>query len=282
MLNIEIPSAEVLKTLFSYAFVLRAVAVGILTSLCAALIGVGLVLKRYSMIGDGLSHVGFGALTVAAAAGLAPMRVAVPVILAAAVLLLKISENGKIKGDSAVALISVGALSIGVIAVSFSTGMNADVSGYLFGSILTLTHEDLILSVLVSAAVLTAYVLFYNKIFAVTFDPAFSKASGLRTDAYNMLISVLTALVVTVGMRMMGAMLISGLMIFPPLTAMRVFKSFRAAVIASAVISAVCFIAGFFVSVILSTPASATVVAVNIIAFIIFWTIGGIRERVRS
>jgi zinc transport system permease protein len=261
---------SLLKALLSYSFIWRAVAVGILTSLCAALLGVGLVLRRYSMIGDGLSHVGFGTITIALAAGLAPLQTAIPVVLIAAFLLLRISESGKIKGDSAIAVISVSALSLGLIVVSLSSGMNAEISGYLFGSILTLTKSDLILSISISTVVIVLYVLFYNKIFAVTFDGAFAKASGLKTEAYNLLISLLTALVIVVGMKMTGAMLISGLLIFPPLTAMRAFKSFKKVVIAAAVISVSCFLLGLCASFIFSTPTGASVIVANLIVFCIF------------
>ncbi|MDR2047415.1 MAG: metal ABC transporter permease [Clostridiales bacterium] len=252
----------------------RALVSGLLISLCAALLGVSLVLKRYSMIGDGLSHVGFGTLAVALSFGLAPLEIAVPVVLAAAFLLLRISENSKIKGDAAIALISSSALAIGVIVVSQTRGINADVYGYMFGSILTLTHEDFVVSAGVSAFVLIFYTLFYNSIFAVTFDRSFAKASGTRADAHNMLIALLTALVIVVGMRMMGAMLISSLIIFPALTSMRIFKSFKSVVISSAVVSAVCFLAGILFSFFLSTPAGASIVVVNLIMLCLFAAVG--------
>jgi zinc transport system permease protein len=261
---------ELLGQLFSYTFILRALAVGILVSLCAALLGVSLVLKRYSMIGDGLSHVGFGALATAMALNLAPLEVAIPVVTAAAFGLLRLSENSRIKGDAAIALISSSALALGVIVISLTTGMNTDVCNYLFGSILAMSVSDVYLSVAVSVAVLVLYLLFYNKIFAVTFDESFARATGTKAKRYNTLIAVLTALTIVVGMRMMGATLISSLVIFPAITAMRVCKSFRSVVLVSAALSAVCFFIGIFLSFAYSIPAGAGIVAVNLAAFCLF------------
>jgi zinc transport system permease protein len=270
---------ETLAELFSYGFVVRAVVAGVLISLCAALLGVSLVLKRFSMIGDGLSHVGFGALAVALSLNWAPLAVALPVVLAAAFLLLRIGEGGGMRGDAAIALLSSGALAVGVIVISQTTGMNADVYNYMFGSILTLTDADLFLSAGICLAALILYVLFYNRLFAVTFDPEFAKAGGMRTGAYNMLLAGLTALVVTAGMRMAGAMLMSSLIIFPALTAMRLFKSFRRVVIASAVTSAVCFLTGIIASFLFDTPAGASVVAVNLTVFAAVFCIGRLRGK---
>ena len=220
-----------LAEMLSYPFMVRALTVGILLSLCAALLGVSLVLKRYSMIGDGLSHVGFGALAVASALHLAPLAVAIPVVIAAAFVLLLLNESGKIKGDAAVAVFSTGALAIGVMVVSLSTGMNSDLNSYLFGSILAMSKEDVALSASLSVAVLILYAFFYEKLFAVTFDESFARATGIRVGLYNALLAVLTAVVVVLGMRMMGALLISSLIVFPALTAMRLFKSFRGVVV---------------------------------------------------
>ena len=200
--------ADLLRELFSYTFIVRAVIVGTLVSLCAALLGVTLVLKRYSMIGDGLSHVGFGALAVAMGLNMAPLQVAIPIVTVTAFLLLRLSENSKIKGDSAIALISSSSLAIGVIVISMTTGMNIDVCNYMFGSILTMSKNDVPLSIAVAGVVLVLYVLFYNRIFAVTFDESFAKATGTKVERFNSLIAVLTALTIVVGMRMMGAMLI--------------------------------------------------------------------------
>ena len=260
---------EIIRML-SYEFMQRAFVVGILVSLCAALLGVSLVLKRYSMIGDGLSHVGFGALAVASALGLAPLAVAVPAVIAAAVLLLRLRQNAKIKGDAAIAMISASALAIGVISVSVTTGMNTEVSSYMFGSILSLSRGDAVLSVVLSGAVLTLFVLFYPRIFAVTFDEDFARATGTRAELFNTLIAVLTAVTVVLGMRMMGALLISSLIIFPALTSMRLCRSFKAVVVFSAVISVVCFVLGMAASYAFELPSGASVVIVNIAAFLLF------------
>jgi len=261
---------NILSEMLSYTFLVRAVVVGLLVSLCASLLGVSLVLKRYSMIGDGLSHVGFGALAIATAMNLAPLTVSIPVVVLAAFLLLRISENSKIKGDAAIALISTSALAIGVIVISVTTGMNTDVCNYMFGSILAMSHADVQLSVALSAVVILLFVLFYNKIFAVTFDETFSRAVGTRAGVYNMLLAILTAITIVLGMRMMGAMLISALIIFPALTSMRICKRFKTVVICSAVVSVTCFFIGVVLSYWYSLPTGASVVAVNIIAFLLF------------
>ena len=260
---------EMIAAFFSYTFLLRALTVGILVSLCAALLGASLVLKNYAMIGDGLSHVGFGALAAATALGWAPLAVAVPVVVAAAFLLLRLREASGIRGDSAVALVSVASLALGVMITSMS-GSNTDLSGYLFGSILALGRGDVILSVVLSAVVIILYVLFYNKIFAVTFDENFMRATGTRTGVYNSLLAALTAVTVVLGMRLTGALLIGGLIIFPALSAMSVCKKFRSVVTLSAVVSVICYIAGLALSFTLDTPAGASVVAVNVIVFAVF------------
>ena len=249
--------------MLSYHFMQRALIVGVLVSLCAALLGVSLVLKRYSMIGDGLSHVGFGALAIASALHLAPLAVAVPVVVVTAVLLLRLSERSRVRGDAVIALISSSALAIGVICVSLTTGMNTEVSSYMFGSILSLSRSDAVLSVILSLAVLALFVLFYPRLFAVTFDESFSKATGTRTELYNTLLAVLTAVTVVLGMRMMGALLISSLIIFPALSAMRVCRSFRAVVLCAAAISVLCFVAGVIASYFLETPAGASIVVAS-------------------
>lgn len=270
---------EMIGEMMSYPFMVRAVVVGVLVSLCAALLGVSLVLKRYSMIGDGLSHVGFGAMAVATAFNFAPLVFSIPVVIAAAFLLLRISESSKIKGDSAIAIISTGALAVGVITVSLTTGMNTDVSSYMFGSILSMTDDDVVLSVILCICVLFMFVFFYTKIFAVTFDESFAKATGTRTGLYNSLIALLTAVTVVLGMRMMGALLISALIIFPALTSMSLCKSFRSVTICSVILSLVCFLIGITASYGLNTPTGATVVVVNIIALIIFKLIAVFRCR---
>ena len=240
--------------MLSYHFMQRALIVGVLVSLCAALLGVSLVLKRYSMIGDGLSHVGFGALAIASALHLAPLAVAVPVVIVTAVLLLRLSQSSRVKGDAMIAIISSSALAIGVICVSLTTGMNTEVSSYMFGSILSL-------------AVLALFVLFYPRLFAVTFDESFSKATGTRTELYNTLLAVLTAVTVVLGMRMMGALLISSLIIFPALSAMRICRSFKAVVLCAAGISVGCFVLGTVASFFLETPTGASIVVADLICF---------------
>lgn len=256
--------------MFSYPFLVRAMIGGICISLCASLLGVSLVLKRYSMIGDGLSHVSFGALSIAVAFGWAPLAVSIPVVAAAAVLLLRITGNGKIKSDAAIAMISAGSLAVGIIVTSLTTGMTTDVSSYMFGSILAMSREDMYLSVVLSLVVLGMFVICYNKVFAVTFDESFAKATGVRVSAYNLLIAVLTAITIVLGMRMMGAMLISSLVIFPALTSMRVFKSFLGVVVSAGVVSVVCFFIGLVLSYVYSIPAGASVVVVNLAMFGVF------------
>jgi zinc transport system permease protein len=262
---------DTLVEMFSHTFLVRAFVVGILVSLCAALLGVSLVLKRYSMIGDGLSHVGFGALAIAAAMNAAPLTVSIPIVVIAAFFLLRISENSKIRGDAAIALISTSSLAIGVVVISLTTGMNTDVNNYLFGSILAMSKSDVKLSIALTAVVLALFVFFYNKIFAVAFDENFARATGVRTGLYNMIIAFLTAITIVLGMRMMGALLISSLIIFPALTSMRLCKKFLTVTIVSAVVSVACFFIGVVVSYVHATPTGASVVLVNIAAFLLFW-----------
>lgn len=268
---------NVLSEMLSYPFMVRALFGGMLVSLCASLLGVSLVLKRYSMIGDGLSHVSFGALSIALAMGWSPLKVSIPVVVLAAFFLLRITENSRIKSDAAIAMISASSLAIGIIVTSLTTGMTTDVSSYMFGSILAMTKEDVALSAVLCIIVLGLFVLCYNQVFAVTFDENFAKATGVNVGAYNMLISVLTAVTIVLGMRMMGAMLISSLVIFPCLTSMRVFKSFTSVVISSGILSLVCFLLGMMASYQFSTPAGASVVVVNLIAFGLFsmWQVLG-------
>lgn len=249
---------------------------GVAVTLCSALLGVSLVLKRYSMIGDGLSHVGYGALSVAAVMNLAPLKVALPVVIAAAFILLRMNDNSKLKGDSAIAVFSTTALAIGIL-VSSKAGLTNDVSHYMFGSILAMDHNDVILSVVLSVLVLITFIVFYNKIFAVTFDENFSRASGMKVNFYKMLIALLTAVTVVLGMMMMGALLISSLIIFPAVTSMRIFRSFRAVVVSSAIVSVICFLLGFFISLLFDTAPGASVVIVNVTVFGLFSLIGFLR-----
>lgn len=265
------------QEMLSYPFMVRAIFVGAIVALCASLLGVSLVLKRYSMIGDGLSHVGFGALALATAFNMAPLTVSIPIVVVTAFLLLRLSESSKIKGDAAIALISTGSLAVGVMIVSMTTGMNTDVCNYLFGSILSMSQNDVILSSILSVVILVLFVLLYNRIFAVTFDEAFSKATGTNTGFYNMTIALLTALIIVLGMRMMGALLISSLIVFPALTSMRLCRKFKNVVINSAIIAMICFYAGMTISYVYATPTGASIVICNICVFIIYSLIGTVR-----
>ena len=257
--------------MFSYPFMQRALIAGVLVSLCAALLGVPLVLKRYSMIGDGLSHVSFGALAIAVALGVTPLYFSIPVVILAAFFLLRMASHPHWNSDAAIAAVSASALAIGILVISRTTGMTTDVDSFMFGSILALDRADVALSVGVSAAVLVLYVLFYHRLFAITFDESFSRATGMRVELYNTVLSVLTALTIVLGMRLMGAMLISSLVIFPALTAMRLLRSFRGVVICAGVLSVVCFCAGLTGSYLLSTPVGATVVLADLAAFLLAW-----------
>ena len=253
-----------------YGNMMRAFIVGILVSLCAALLGVSMVLRRCSMIGDGLSHVGFAALAIAAAANLAPLPIAMVVCVIAAFFLLRISKSSRINADAAIALVCCGALAIGVMSVSLAPGGNIDYGNYMFGSLVALTSTDTVLSVILSVVVIIVFVFFYNRIFAVTFDESFAKATGTVAGLYNGILSMLTAVVVVLGMRMMGALLISSLLIFPPLTSMRICKSYRNVVICSCVVSVVCFVTGSVITCLAGTPLGATIVCANIVAFLVF------------
>jgi zinc transport system permease protein len=264
---------ETLEEMFSYGFLQRALIVGLLVSICSALLGVTLVLKHFSMIGHGLSDVGFGSLALAMALNVAPLSLSIPLVIAAAFLLLRLSTNSKITGDGAIAMISTGSMAIGVLIISLTTGMNTDVDSYLFGSILAMSRSDVYLSIVLSIIVLGLFCLSYHKLFAVTFDETFAKVSGVNTSLFNMLIAFLTAITIVLGMRMMGAVLISSLIVFPALTSMRIFKTWKGVTISSALVSVICFLAGLFGSYILATPTGATVVVSNILAFLIFWLI---------
>lgn len=271
--------SEILQ-MFSYPFIMRAFIVGILVSLCAALLGVSLVLKRYSMIGDGLSHVSFGTLSIAVAVGMAPLKLSIPVVILAAFFLLRLRENGPLRSDAAIAMMSAASLAIGITVTALTTGMTTDVCSYMFGSILAVKKEEVTLSIILSCFVLGMFIFCYNKIFAVTFDENFARATGVKVGFYNSLIAVLTAITIVLGMQMMGAMLISSLIIFPALTSMRLFKSFRSVVICSGILSVVCFSIGLTMSYLYNTPAGASVVLVNLAAFILFWCIQYVIEHV--
>lgn len=269
---------NLIAEMFSYPFLQRALIAGGLISLCAALLGGSLVLKRYAMIGDGLSHVGFGALAVATAAGLSPLAVTIPVVVLAAVLLLRMNESSAIRGDSAIAILSTGSLALGVMVVSLTSGMNTDVTNYLFGSILAMSQRDVALSVVLSVLCLILFLFFYHKIFAVTFDETFARATGVKAGVYNMLIAVLTAVTVVLGMRMMGALLISACMIFPALTAMRLCKTFRSVTVCSVCLSVVSFLTGMTLSYLYAIPTGAGIVMVSVAFFLIFAVLGAFRK----
>jgi len=279
---------EKLQNAFSFSFVWYALIVGLLIALCSSLLGVTLVLKRFSFIGDGLSHVAFGAMAVAAVVGLTNnMLIVLPVTVLAAVLLLRTGQNTKIKGDAAIAMISVGTLAVGYMLMNLfpsSSNISADVCGTLFGStlILTLTPFDVWLSIGMSAIVLTMFVLFYNKIFSVTFDETFSKATGINSDGYNLLIAIITALIIVLAMNLVGSLLISALIIFPALSAMRLFRSFRGVIICSAVISVICAGSGMIISIVASTPVGATIVCADIAVFLAFWIISAFTGRSKA
>lgn len=269
----------------SYDFVIYAFVVGILIALCAGLFGVVLVLKRFSFIGDGLSHVAFGAMAVATVLGVTDNLVLVlPVTVLAAVLLLCVGRNRKIKGDAAIAMISVGALAVGYMLMSvFSTSANVagDVCSTLFGSfsIVTLTLTDVWVCTVASAVVLLVFILFYNRIFAVTFDEGFARASGVWTSIYNLLIAVVIALIIVLAMELVGSLLISALVVFPALAAMRVCKSFKGVTVTAACISVVCATVGILASIVLSTPVGPTVVMADMLAFGICFAVGAAVRR---
>ena len=268
---------DLIAEMLSYKFLVRAATVGLMVSLCAALLGVSLVLKRYSMIGDGLSHVGFGALVAAVAPGASPLGLSIPVVIVAAVLLMRLTDGSGIKGDAAIGLISTSSLAAGVTAISLSSGINTDVCNYMLGSILAMSKGDVRLSVATSAAVLLLFLLCYNRIFAVTFDESFARATGVNAGRYNMVIAALTGVTIAVGMRLMGALLISGLIIFPAVTSMRLFKSFRGVVLSSAAVSLSSYLAGLVLSYAAGLPAGASIVLVNLVFFLAFAAAGRIR-----
>lgn len=267
---------QAISDMFSYSFITRGILVGGLVALCASVLGVTLVLKRYSMIGDGLSHVGFGAMAVGIALNMAPLQAAIPVVIAAAFLLLRISENSRIKGDSAIALISSSSIAIGVIVNALSGGTNIDLNSYMFGSILAIGEDDMLLCIFMGIAVLVLFLLFYHSIFAVTFDESFARATGVKVSVYKSMLSVLTAVTVVIGMRIMGTLLISSLIIFPALSAMRVCRSFKSVMLMSVLVSVICFFSGMTASYMLDIPAGAGIVVSNLALFIVFSVVGKI------
>ena len=271
---------ETLAEYLRFPFVQYALIVGILIALCSSLLGVTLVLKRYSFIGDGLSHVAFGATAVAGIVGLTnDMVIVLPVTVACAILLLRGGTRARIMGDAAVAMISVGALAVGYLLLnifSSSSNLAGDVCTVLFGttSILTLTQTEVWLCAAISVAVILLYLFFYNKIFAVTFDETFARATGVRTRVYNIAVAAIIAVIIVLAMELVGSLLISALVIFPALAAMRVFKCFRSVVLCSAVLSVTCAVLGILASIVWSTPVGSTIVAADIVAFAVFYAAG--------
>ncbi len=267
---------------FQFPFVIKALIVGVLIAFCSSLLGVTLVLKRYSFIGDGLSHVAFAAMAIAMILNFTNnMLIIIPITVVAAILMLRTGQNAKINGDAVVAMISVGALACGYLLLNvFSTSSNisGDVCSTLFGStsILTLSDLDVWICVIMSVIVVVFYVFFYHKIFAITFDEDFAKATGIRANAYNTLMAVITALIIVLAMNLVGSLLISALIIFPALSSLRIFKNFKAVIISSAILSVFCAIVGLIVSLLYSTPVGSTIVAIDIVAFAVFSLIGGV------
>ena len=256
-------------SMFSYSFMLRAFIAGLLISLCSSLIGVSLVLRKNSMIGDGLSHVAFGSFAIASIFGFAPLEFTLPVVIISSFFILKLNENSKIHGDSAIAIMSASALAIGTFAISI-TGANTDINNYLFGSILSINEADIILCIILSIIIILLYLLSYNKIFAITFDERFSKSIGINTNLYNIIFASLCSITIVLGMRLMGSLLISSLIIFPTLSSMQIFKKFKSVVISSVILSILSFIIGMIISYLNATPTGSTIVIVNLVAFIIF------------
>ncbi len=280
--------AEILSSEFLMRVVIRALIVGVLVSLCSSILGVSLVLKRYSMIGDGLSHVGFFALALSACAGVSAtysMELAIPIVVVAAVLILRLSKKeGRLNGDSACAVVSTGAVAVGTLMYNLTGGKSGDICSSLFGSasIVTISEKDMIISIILSAVVIAWFVLCSKTIFAVTFDETFAHAAGVKTDIFGVLLAVLTGITIVVGMKMMGSIMISALIIFPALTAMRITKSFKLTVILSAIISVVCFTVGFFAACFLSLQTGAAVVTVELCCFILVCAIAAIVSKAKN
>lgn len=263
---------DVIYLLTTYDFIIRAFLAGILISIALALLGTTVVLKRLSMIGDGLSHISFGAIAIAASLGLAPIKLAIPVAAVASVFLF-CTDNKKMKGDSGIAVISAGALALGIIMISY-TGTSADMNNYLIGSLYSVSKNDLYIAAALCALVVICFVFMYHRIFSVTFDEDFSKATGIKTRIYTSALAVLTSVCVVIGMRLMGALLISALIVFPSLSAMRVFKSFISVTLCSVAISLISFISGFTLTLILdAVPTGACITLANLVIFVVMWIV---------
>ncbi len=270
---------QAIQDMFSYSFISRGVLVGGLVALCASVLGVILVLKRYSMIGDGLSHVGFGSMALGLAFNMAPLKIAIPIVIIAAFLLLRISENSKIKGDAAIGLISSSSVAIGVIINALSNGTNIDLNSYMFGSILAISEDDMYLCIIMGIIVIVLFLLFYHNIFAITFDEEFAKATGVKVKLYKSLLSVLTAITIVIGMRIMGTLLISSLIIFPAISAMMISKRFKTVMFISLIISMLCFFVGMLSSYMLQIPTGASIVVSNLIVLILTYFINILKVK---
>lgn len=268
--------------MFSYSFIVKAVIVGVLISLCASLLGITLVLKKYSMIGDGLSHVSFGALAFATVFHFSPLYFSLPIVVIVAFLLLRLSDNSKIRGDSAIALISASSMAIGVVVISLSKGTNIDIHNYLFGSILAIQGSDMLYSAVLTIVVLTLFIVFYRELFAVTFDETFAKAIGIKTNRYISMLAILTSVTIVIGMRLMGSLLISSLIIFPALTSMMLYNNFLSVTISSVITSVISFLVGITISYLFSTPVGATIVCVNLSFLILFYILSSIKKYIKS
>lgn len=264
--------------IFSYPFARRAIIAGLLLSVSAALIGVNLVLKRFSMLGDGLSHVSFGAAAVGLACGAAPLQFSIPIVIIAAFLLLRLKQNSKINGDAATAIVSSSALAVGITVATLTTGMNTDISNYMFGSILALGKSEVVIAAVCGALIIAVYILFYQKILASTFDEDFAAVTGVKLRWYNSINAILTAVTVVIGMRIMGALLISSIITFPALSSMRICKHYKCTVIVAAVVSVVSFLTGLLLSFAFDIPAGAAVVLTNLAAFLILSLAGKIKK----
>ena len=264
--------------MFSYPFMQRALLVGLMIAICAALVGVSLVLRKNSMIGDGLSHTAFSAFALATVLGLTPLYFALPIVIAASFFVLRLSQNKKMHGDAAIAVLSASSLAIGTMAISLSKGVNIDLNSYLFGSILSVSWSDVLLSAILAVVIILLYLFAYHRIFAITFDEEFAKSVGIKTKTYDAIFAAICSIVIVLGMRLLGSLLISSLIIFPTLTAMRLCRTFKGIVFASVVISAIAFVAGLIFSYLLATPTGATVVIANLVAFILALLIEKIRK----
>lgn len=267
-----------LVEMFSYSFMQRALIAGLLISICAALVGVSLVLRKNSMIGDGLSHTAFGAFAIAIVLGMAPLWFAIPVVIIASFLILKLSSSRRINGDAAIAILSASSLAIGTIVISYSQGVNIDLNGYLFGSILSIGWSDVWLSLILAIISVLLYVFAHNRIFAITFDKDFAKSTGINTNLYDTIFAIICSLVVVLGMRLLGALLISSLIIFPTIIATQFSKSFKRVVISSIIISVINFVVGLIASYLLTIPTGATIVIVNLIVLVISYCLRGVQR----